>query len=660
MIKKILFPILFFLTLTSLFTQTIYDYVALAEESMLYQKYYEAVENYKEALSINPADINSNKGLSDAFFMLGEYQEAIIYIDKCIELNINNIEFLNSKARILTAIGDYNKAKELYDRVLDREIYNIRAKSGLAELRIAEGDIVGSLYDFEKILKFSPNSRRLLLSLVVLYDSQGKYENSNELIQQAIRVYPEDPIVLEAAVNHYINTKSYKGASLYMSELLNVSKSSSIRLLNAKLLIYLEEFEKALDELTQYMKIEKKNPEAYYLAALILDELNQDEKALSLIKRGIDLKPDDEIFRFYSEKLMGDMYILKDSKRDLYSNWYLNQGLLLEDRYFYEKAKVYYQRGVELSPFNSRLRYTYGNILKKMGYRQSYLKELNFLLSSESDLTEIDDDIDEIILIEDSLPKKPLYEKWGEERWNFDDYFKVSTFINNSTGEGHLSSGKIIKDITNRFLSGQSKYFVSDISLFSGNLSSAFNKSRQSNSDYFLIINFLEGSRTFSLNARLHLTKSGREIKSFNYLKTGNNRIFNCFENLSKDLNDFLPTIGSVIDIKGESVLLNIGLNQKVQLDTEFHVVKKGSFFIIPDPPFLDFDLDKHLGVVKIEAVGEGMSDGSFTANNSFNLLNIGDNILYLPVDQGEKVIDESFKESIMDSELIGQLLKVN
>ncbi|MGL1894229.1 MAG: hypothetical protein OCD02_21545 [Spirochaetaceae bacterium] len=647
--------------LTSLHSLTIKDFRNLGETNLIKQNYYNAIENFKEAIQLNSSDKYSLKGLSDSFFMLGEYEEALLYIDICIGLNKNDLELKNCKGRILTALEDYIQAEAIYRAVIDTEMYNVGAQSGLAELRIVSGDLKGSLYDFEKILKFSPNSRRLLLSLVVLNDNLKDFENADKIIQKAIRHYPQDPIVLEAAVRHYMNTKSYQGALLYMDELIKISDNIELKLLNAELLIYLNEYKEALNILSDYMKVVKDDPESYYIAAIILDAIDEKNQAISLMKRGLDLKPDEEIYRFFSEKIVNDHLILKDEKRSYYSNWYYEKGKLLEGRYYYEKAKTYYLRGLDLDPFSKKLRLAYGEILNKMGFRQRYLKEMDIILDRNPD----DIDIKETLLIQRSLPTLNIYEKWGAETFKFDNRFTLSLFIKNSVGENHLKSANIIKDITSRFLSGQSHITTEEVKLYNGNYSSAFNLARDANSEYFVLFDFLEGNRTFSLNATLHLTKSGREIQSFSYLKTGNNRIFNCFENFSKDLNNFFPIIGSITNIKGQDILINSGKMDNIEVEHIYDVVKKRSIELIPEEPYLRYEADKFLGTVEITDVGEGMSSGVFTGSSNFNLLNIGDKVLLFEKTEVEEIESEEdiiIKEEsiITDKELIEQLLQVN
>lgn len=652
MINKVLICI-FFTFSTVLFSQTISDSIILGKENLYKQDYYRAIEYFKEALKQNPKDSAANMGLSDSFFMIGEYEEALLYIDVCLKLSRNDLELLNRKARIYTALQKYEEAEEIYKNVLKKEMYNIGAQSGLAELRIVNGDIEGSLYDFEKILKFSPESRRLLLSLVVLYDRQKKYTKGDSLIQSAIRYYPQDPIVLESAVRHYMSSGKFSGASIYMEELINISDNENNKLLQAELQIYLEDYEAAVKTLTSYMKVVKDNPESYYLGAVALNRMGVGDSALSLLKRAMDIRPDEEIYRFFSESIMDKLYLLKDDSRKKYSEWYYENGKNLEARFYYKKAKSYYLRGLDLDPLSFDLRYAYGRVLKKMGFNNKYLNELDLILNHYDDKKEIK----EIYDIEKSLPLKDLYMKWGGDRFINNNRFNISVSVNSKSIEHNIFSSHVISSIAERFLSGRSRFDVKGVEVYNGEFSKAFNTARELNSEYFAVISFLEGSRTFSLKATIHLTKSGREIQSFNYLKTGNNRVFNCFDNLSNDLNSFFPVVASVIDVKGNEVLIDVGSYNNIDNEMSFNVVKKGSLYLIPEEPFISYEDDKLLGTIKLNNIGEGISDGLFNPVTSFNLLNVGDQVILAEETDQKLSNDDPF---VIDTELIEQLLQVN
>lgn len=657
MLKKIVNFIILFTISLKLFSLTINDYIAEGNSNYINQNYLGAIESYKEGLILNSNDLKCNIGLSNSFYMLGEYKESLLYINKSIELSKNDIELLNLKARIFMAVGEYEKSKVLYHKVLEQYPYNINAKSGLAELRIVLGDIDGSLKEFEDIVKFSPNSRRLMLSLVVLYDKKQDYKKSDIMIQKAIKTYPKDPVVLKGAVDHYILTGNFTGASLYINELLNVSDNPDNLLLKGRLLIFKKQYDNAISVLTEYLKIDKSNHTAYYLIALSLDNLKNKEKALSIINRAKELSPENEIYRIYCEKLVSEVYLLKDKKRSNYSNWYRNEGNNLEKEFYYQKARSYYLRGIDIDPLNWQLRLDYSYLLKKLGYDLQYIKELEFLINDypiDTDKSELK----EILEIEKSLPKENITTQWSNTtlKNNYKHSIALSTVLNKNSI--HQSSSLVVSDFIGRFFTGSRRFDLVSNSVSNGSFSTIFNEARNKESDYFISIEFNEGVRSFSLTANLYLTSSGRLIKNFTYLKTGNNRIFNTVDSFQRDLESILPIVGTVIEMKSDNILVDLGRVDRINRDNAVKVVKKGKFKYNSDDEFLSFDPEFYLSTVDIIETGETNFTGVFKAINSFNLINIGDHVLFLEKNDKEDKVQNN--DNIIDQELIEQLLRVN
>lgn len=657
MLKKIVSFIIIFSVSIKLFSLSIDGYITNGNKDYLNQNYLRAIESYKEGLLLNNNDISCNVGLSNCFYMIGEYEEALLYINKSIELSKDDVELINLKARIFMALGEYENSKELYKNVLKEYPYNINAKSGLAELKIVLGDIDGSLKEFENIIKFSPDSRRLLLSLIVLYDKKKEYSKSDFMVQKAVKSYPKDPIVLKGAVDHYISTSNYTGASLYINELLNLSDNPDNLLLKGRLLILKKQYEEAITVLTEYLKSDKSNHKAYYLIALALDNSGSKKKALGILNRAIELNPENEIYRIYREKLANEILILKDESRSLYSRWYINEGNILEDKFYYSKARSFYLRGIDIDPLNWELRLDYSSLLKKLGYNQQYIKELDFLINDFP--LDIDkQELEEIIEIEKSLPKENIYTEWNNiaSKNSYKHSLLVSTKLNESST--YLSSSMIISDFIGRFFTGSRRFDLVSNSVFSGRFSSVFKEARTSESDYFLSVEYNEGVRSFSLTAKLYLTSSGREIKEFKYLKTGNNRIFNTIDSFLRDLESSMPLVGTITEINNGHVLVDLGKIDNVKSDYSVKVVKKGKFSYVTNNDFISFDPEFLLGDIEVSEISESNFTGAFKGINSFNLINIGDNVLFSEKKQNdEEVVIENI---IIDQELINQLLRVN
>ena len=173
--------------LTGVFSSpTVQEIFLEGEEFRMMGDYYRAVESYKTALQINPSYLGPLKGLAGSYFGLGEYQEALHWVSEALRYDRENIDLINLQGRILLGLGDFAEARKYFSAVLDKEPYNIDAQFGMAELEIANGKMQNALDRYINALRISPENRRALLSLVLLYDKLGNPGIAEDYIEQAL------------------------------------------------------------------------------------------------------------------------------------------------------------------------------------------------------------------------------------------------------------------------------------------------------------------------------------------------------------------------------------------------------------------------------------------------------------------------------------------
>ena len=179
------------------------DYYHEGQRAETAGDYYLSVEMYKSSLIKNPDFTDSIAGLARSYFGLEEFEEALKYAEQAQRYDYNNTMIMNLKARIYLNLGDLQKAEEIFREVLIIEENNIDAEFGLAELDIASGRIAMAENRFENALLVSPESRKALLSLVLINDSSGYPQKAEYYLRQALRFYSDNPYVQYTAAKHF-------------------------------------------------------------------------------------------------------------------------------------------------------------------------------------------------------------------------------------------------------------------------------------------------------------------------------------------------------------------------------------------------------------------------------------------------------------------------
>ena len=169
----------------------------------LKEKYYKAIELYKDSLSHNAFFVKPMVGLAESFYALGQNDEAMNYVIRAQRLDRNNLSLLNLEGNIRTELGQLQEARGLFERVLRIEPHNLDAKFGLARLDLADGRKQQAAVRFQEALRSSPENIRVLLRLAMLYEELGDGQSSAIYLDQALKFHSNNPLVYLTAGRYY-------------------------------------------------------------------------------------------------------------------------------------------------------------------------------------------------------------------------------------------------------------------------------------------------------------------------------------------------------------------------------------------------------------------------------------------------------------------------
>jgi lipoprotein NlpI len=137
--------------------------------------YDRAIDDYNEALQLNPKHANalSNRGV--AYGHKGEYDLAIQSYDEALRLNPRHLNALYNRGNAYTRKGEYDRAAQDYDQVLQLNPKHTNAYSSRGFVRFFQGQFTAAVPDFSEAVRFAPNNPYRILLLYIAQARAGNH-----------------------------------------------------------------------------------------------------------------------------------------------------------------------------------------------------------------------------------------------------------------------------------------------------------------------------------------------------------------------------------------------------------------------------------------------------------------------------------------------------
>lgn len=617
------------------------------------EDYYGAIESFREALELNPHYLEALIEISRSYFMIEEYQEAQNFIEEAQIYGRNDLEILNMQGRILIGRNELDQALELFRQVIRREPNNLEANLGRAEVLLLKGQHQEGAVAFRRSLILSPESKRALISMMLLFDSRMEYDKGEIYLDLALKYHSDDPQVYLQAAHHYLKTGNLEKALFYGENAVQINPDlPGPDYILA--MIYTEQlnYDAALSALERELRRNSRDQQALYLMARCLVEKGDPEQALLLLRRMLRMDSYDEISRLLLEELVRELGSSAEEERDEALTFHYQRGQRLEEEYNLSGAKEEYRRARWLNRYHYPSWLAYGELLKKQGFPSASLDTMRAISAAGYQ----DPLFQENLKILEHSREKTLADRWGVEQFTQENNpYGISLFYRKNSSMYHYSSEESLARFMDYHLQGKTNLDVLSSPRQVNSFSQAYSRARSEGSDYFLVLEFSEQERSFLISATLYLTRTGREIHRFSLLRLGNNRVSSAVSELSREVSSFFLPRGILLDLEGDRGLINLGLLQGVEEGDTFQVFKKDSLSFLSEAPWIHYDSEDFLGTLEVDALDENLAAGIWTNNGPFILVAPGDEIFQAAPDENPE--DGETPSWTIDQDLKRQLL---
>ncbi len=635
MLKKTIVFICCFVLFSYAYGQTALSLYERGKDAQNREDWYSATEFFLEAVTANPAYGEAWLSLAECSYELDQYDLALSYAEKASYYIKNRVAIPNLKGFSLIGLGRLEEARQVFLETLAHQPNDIDARFGLAQLDLFNGKFTGAENYFLDALKRESSNKKALLSLALIADEMGDIEKAQSYIRQAIRYHNDRADVyyyagyLAAKANELDDAEDYIRTAID----LNPNYMIAYKML-ADILFVDGNYTVAIDICDYIIAEERDSPEAWYIKGLANAELGETEAALSSWEIGLRLDPQDEIMRAAFELLIHEKTQIEDERRGKWADYHLEKAHIAQQKYLANAALYEYQRTLRLDPLNVDARLSLANILLQDGYSESYLSQLQFLQAQGLSSLSVNDSIEAYSsALSNTLPQRwgvdPFYldkTRWTMALYHYEDF--ISLYHQNILS---ITSG-MLADVFNSNQTVRAIASETPINSYA----QAFRLSREQDYDYFAILDVVEGERDIRVMLDLYVADTGTKASSWEVYRTGNDRYSSVLQKLRNDITATLPKIGKIIDRRGTTILLDVGLKDGASVDSVYEIYKEDYIGIMDNGIGLKYDESEMLGTITLTHVGEDISQGVYAQNGFYDLVNIDDEVIPQIVVEGE------------------------
>lgn len=225
------------------------------------------------------AEILIKRGL--ALQKIQRLDEALVDFDRAIELD-ESVDKLVNRALLLLALGEKNKAKENLNNAIE-----LNPMSSLAWYNFL---IVDPTISLPETLEKDPDFAPMISVKGIEAFEAGDFKSAGRLFSQALRLTPNDPVLLLNAGRVDQRNQNFKLAQDKFIKVLKLepSKSEALYLLGNSFFGQ-KEFTKALHQYERYLKTDPTHAQTWFNSAMAYMELEEEENACTCLNRSADL-----------------------------------------------------------------------------------------------------------------------------------------------------------------------------------------------------------------------------------------------------------------------------------------------------------------------------------------------------------------------------------
>lgn len=618
------------------------SFYELGKEFQAKGEYFDAIEQFQQALAINPSYGECWFGLAECAYETEEYSLAMTYIQKAAVYMADDAALKNLQGFTEISLGKLDEARITFLTVLEKYPNDVDARFGLAELELFAGKVSGAEQWYLDALQRQQTNRKALISLALVNYELGNIQQTREYIQLAKDYHSGSPEVYYFAAYLDMLEKNYEMAEGHVRSALQLNPDYEEASQLLSIILYDNDRYEECIEICDLSISRNRNQQAnWYMKAMSLWKMEQIPEALETFEKGLGISPDNEVFRAAMEIMVNENLSLEDERRKEYAAYHGKKADEDASRFYSDSALYEYRIALRLNPSDNNLRRNYAELLLRENCPENYLSQMEFI--SRTDKSR---DVKEIVETYQSHLRKSLVNRWDVNPLLLEKG-RVSLGIYPVSENPQLLHPEcetiVVKSLADNLKAFP--YFMVNSRDYVSGYTEAFRNARYGKEDYFALVSLEESEREINIFLDLYSGRTGNKCGEFSIYRTGNYRFSNAIQKLTDELIAEFPLRGKIIARQGEILLLDIGSRDGIKKDDVLTIVKKDRLNTADMGIGLSCHEDDIFGTVTISQVGEDVAQGVYKTKGFYDRINIGDEV-FLAIALEEEKTEEAPEKS--------------
>jgi tetratricopeptide (TPR) repeat protein len=241
----------------------------------------QAINEYNQAIALNPGDPNNYAGRGDAYAALDQLDAALADYNEAIRLNPNLMHAYANRGAALFWKGDPEHALADLDRALQLDPTDGFARRYRGSVLARLGQNEKALLDFDAALRVNPKDAGALKDRGGVLVQMGQYERALKDLDESLRLDPRRPSGYVNRGAAYNSLGRYEPALADLDEAIKLAPRNAAAHTNrGRTHFALGQYDKAIADLSEAVQLDPKSPIVHYNRAEIYARIGLLDRAI--------------------------------------------------------------------------------------------------------------------------------------------------------------------------------------------------------------------------------------------------------------------------------------------------------------------------------------------------------------------------------------------